>query len=324
MTVGSTAVSCGMSKVIKILLALVATVVLLLVVGVIVLIMSVNALAKKGIETAGTYAMGVPTTLDSASIGLLSGKVGISGLNIANPAGYKGKQFFALGQGDLAISASSLQGDVIEVPLLSLSDISISLEKQGDKANYQVIMDNLAKLSSKSDTAPKPAADGGPEKRLIINDLVIKNVKVHAELIGGGNALTDIAAKATQVDVTIPDIRLQNVGKAGSSGGGGGVTVSQLSGIVMEAILVAVANNTGNLLPADLLGDLKGNLGKLGDLSKLADTKALGDLGKVAGDKAGEALTGSAGKAEKAVEDLTKKVPGLGGLIPGQKKDEKK
>jgi len=313
-----------MRKMVKILLALVATAVVLLAVVVVVAVMSINSLAKKGIEAAGTYAMGVPTTLDSASVGLFSGKFGLSGLNIANPAGYKGKQFFALGQGDLAISAASLQSDVIEVPLLALSDISLSLEKQGDKANYQVIMDNLAKLGGKGDTAPKPAADGGPEKKLIINDLVIRNVKVHAELLGGGNALTDVVAKATQVDVTIPEIRLQNVGKTGSGVGGSGVTVSQLSGIVMEAILSAVANSAGGLIPAELLGDLKGNLGKLGDLSKLADVKALGDVGKVVGEKAGEALKGAAEKGEKAIEELTKKVPGLGGLIPGQNKDEKK
>ena len=312
-----------MSKFVKILLALVATVVLLLVAGVIVVILSINSIAKKSIEAAGTYAMGVPTTLDSASIGLFSGQFGLSGLNIANPAGYKGKQFFALGQGDLAISAASLQGKTIVVPLLALSDINLSLEKHGDKANYQVIMDNLTKLS-KGDAAPKPASDGSPEQKLIINDLVIKNVRVRAELIGGGNALTDAVAKAAVVDVTIPEIRLQNVGRTGSGVGGSGVTVSQLSGIVMEAILSAVANSPGGLIPAELLGDLKGNLGKLGELSKLADVKSLGDVGNAVGGKAGEAIKGAAEKGGKAVEDLTKNLPGFGGLIPGQKKEEKK
>ena len=312
-----------MIKPVKVVLALVAVVALLVVMGVGVIIMSINSIARKGIETAGTYAMGVPTTLDSASVGLFSGKFGLSGLNIANPAGYRGNQFFALGHGDLAISASSLRSDTIEVPLLALSDISLSLEKQGDKANYQVIMDNLAKLS-KGDAPPKPAAEGGAEKKLIINDLIIKNIKVRAELLGGGNALTDLVAKAAVADVTIPEIRLQNVGKTGSGVGGSGVTVSQLSGIVMEAILSAVANSPGGLIPAELLGDLKGYLGKLGELSKLADVKSLGDVGKAVGGKAGEAIKGVAETSQKAIDDLTKNVPGFGGLIPGQKKDEKK
>jgi hypothetical protein len=218
-----------------------------------------------------------------------------------------------------------MQGDVITIPLLSLSDINLSLEKQGDKANYQVILDNLAKLSSSSGgekPKPAPTADG-PEKKLIISELVIRNVKVHAELVGGGNAVTDALNKASSVDVTIPEIKLSNVGKTGDGVGGSGVTMSQLSSIVMQAILSAVANSGAGISP-EMLGDLKGSLGKLGDLSKFADVKQLESLGKNVGEvgkNVGEAAAGAADKAKQGVDDLKK---GLGGLIPGGKKEEPK
>lgn len=309
-----------MNKLLKIVLALAAVTALLLIVGVFVLIASINSVAKRFIESGGTYAMGVPTTLKSADIGLFSGNFGLSGLSIANPSGYKGQQFFLLGDGKLALSLSSMQGDVITVPLLALSDINLSLEKQGDKANYQVILDNLAKLSSPSASdkpkpapSPSPAADG-PEKKLIITELVIRNIKVHAELVGGGNAVTDVLNKASSVDVTIPEIRLSNVGKTGDGVAGTGVTVSQLSSIVVQAILSAVANS-GSAISADLVGDLKGSLGKLGDLSKFADVKQLESLGK----DVGQAAAGAVDKAKQGAEELKQ---GLESLIPGGKKTE--
>jgi len=314
-----------MKKILKIVLALAVVAVLLLVVGVFALIAAIDSVAKKGIEAGGTYAMGVPTTLKSADIGLFSGNFGLSGLSIANPPGYKGQQFFLLGEGKLALSLAAMQGDVITIPLLSLSDINLSLEKQGDKANYQVILDNLAKLSSSSGgekPKPAPTADG-PEKKLIISELVIRNVKVHAELVGGGNAVTDALNKASSVDVTIPEIKLSNVGKTGDGVGGSGVTMSQLSSIVMQAILSAVANSGAGISP-EMLGDLKGSLGKLGDLSKFADVKQLESLGKNVGEvgkNVGEAAAGAADKAKQGVDDLKK---GLGGLIPGGKKEEPK
>ena len=102
-----------MKKILKIVLALAVVAVLLLVVGVFALIAAIDSVAKKGIEAGGTYAMGVPTTLKSADIGLFSGNFGLSGLSIANPPGYKGQQFFLLGEGKLALSLAAMQGDVI-------------------------------------------------------------------------------------------------------------------------------------------------------------------------------------------------------------------
>ena len=54
----------------------------------------IDAFAKKGIEAGGTYCLGVPTTLDSANIGIVSGMFGLQGLTVANPEGYESPVVF--------------------------------------------------------------------------------------------------------------------------------------------------------------------------------------------------------------------------------------
>ena len=282
----------------------------------------INSIAKLAIEQGGTRATGVATKVDSVDISFSSRTFGMKGLTIANPAGYKGTQFFAMGDTKLGFDPAKISEQLIEIPMLSLSDVNISLEKIGDKANYQVIIDNISKLSNGKGSQPAPTSPSGqPEMKFVINELTIKNVKVHAELVGSGGAVGDVLNKASSVDVVIPEIKLANVGKTGSGVGGTGVTGSELTGIILQAVMSAAANAGGGLLPEGMIGDLKGSLGKLGDLSKLADVKSLGEAASKAVDGVKEGVKGAVDSGKKAIDDAAK---GLGGLIPGKKDEPKK
>lgn len=96
----------------------------------------------------------------------------------------------------------------------------------------------------------------------------------------------------TAATVAIPEIRMQNVG----SGGGGAVTLSELAGLTLQAVLGAVARESGDL-PGRLGGLLRGQLEQLPggvdlQLPGGADTEGLG---------------------EQAEEELRKLVPGQDG-----------
>ena len=58
------------------------------------------------------------------------------------------------------------------------------LERKDAGFNYQAILDRLKTLSSGGGSAPAPTS-GGTEKKLIINDLKITKVTVHADVMGG-------------------------------------------------------------------------------------------------------------------------------------------
>jgi hypothetical protein len=313
---------CGMVK--KLFIG-VFSLVLLLVVGVIIALLSINTIARKGIESGATYALGVKTTLSSASIGLFSGSMGLSKLDVANPEGFKQPRFFGLGDGQVAVSLGSLREQVITVPTLRLDTIDLNLEKSGGKSNYGVILDNLAKLSGPKGDKPAEPAGGG--KRFVINDLVLSNITIRVDMLDAGalGAVGQGLTKAATVTIPLKEIRLQNVGKTGTGVAGSGVTMSQLTSIIMQAIMAAAAEKGGGLIPADMLGDLQGKLASLPALKDLGITatselgKVADQVGKVAEDaakKAGEVGKGAVDEGKKAIDDATK---GLKGLIPGSK-----
>jgi hypothetical protein len=303
-----------LTKPIKWLLALVLTPIALLIIAVLILSMFVNSAAKKGIETGASYALGVPTTLQSASVGILSGKLGLSGLRVANPAGFKADRFFSLGDGRVAVTLSSLTQDTITVPEITLDTIDVNLERSASGANYKVIMDNLSKLGGKGGQ-PKPAPSGEKEKRFIINELTIRKVTVKADVLGGAGALGQVLGKAAEpVIVPINEIKLKNVGKTGAGVGGSGVTLTELASIIVQAVLSATTENGGGLLPADMLSDLKGGLANLDGLKNMG----LEVGGKLQG------VTSQAEEIKKTLEnkatDAQKQIDKLKDLIPKKPK----
>jgi hypothetical protein len=292
-----------MSKLVKILLLAIGTPLLLIILALVVGMFFIDAAAKKGIEAGATYALGVNTTLDSASVGIVSGKFGLSGLRVANAPGYPSDKFMSLGDGRVAVSLGSLMNDTIEIPSFSLDTIDMNLEKKEGKANYQVIMDNLAKLSKPGTQPSKPAEGGG--KKLVIDELTIRKVKVRADLIGLGAPVT----------VPIEEIKLHNVGKTGSGVGGSGVTVGQLSSIIVQAVMAAAVENGGGLLPKDILGDLQGGLQQLGGLKDVG-VQVVGKAGEAAKDLS-KNLQGVAEEGAKELDEAKKQLEGLKGLLPG-------
>jgi hypothetical protein len=305
-------------KLLKLLMVLVLAVLVLLVVAGVVAFSMIDKAARVGIEKGGTYALGVQTTLKEANVGVFGGTFAMSGLRVANAQGFPGPHFLTLGDASVAVSLGTLSKPTVELPHLTLDTIDVRLEKKDGKTNYNAILDNLKKVSGdggESKPAPQPEGEG---KKFVINDLSIRKVTVHVDLLGGPDALGAL----TKVTIPIDEVKLQNVGKTGTGVGGTGVTMGQLTGIIVQAVLAAAVEKGQGLIPGDILGDLSGQLASLGDLSKL-DLKVLGDAkGTVeeVGKKVEEAAKDAAKKAEDAVKDATKAIQGL---IPGQKKDGK-
>jgi hypothetical protein len=121
------------------------------------------------------------------------------------------------------------------------------------------------------------------------------------------------------VTIPIDKIELKDVGQTGQGVGGSGVTMSQLSGIIVKAVLAAAAEKGGGLIPGDLLGDLQGKLSSLTNLDSLSKggmSIVAGAAGKVEeiGKKVGDDV-------KKSVDDATKNVgDALKGVLPGGKK----
>lgn len=290
-------------KLVKRLVVLVVVLVVLVGAGAFGVLVYADSIVKTAVEKGGTYAFGVPTKLADADVGLMSGKLGLDGLDVNNPTGYKSASFMTMGHGGIEVSLGTLRSEVVEVPRLEISDVQVNLEKAEGKANYQVILDNLKKLES----GEKPASTEKSEKKYVIKEVHVKNVKVHVDLLPVGGTLT-------QANITLDAVYLKDIGTAGK-----GVPLSELASIIVKAVMSAIADKGGGVIPADLLGDLQG---------KLAELKNLDQLGVIATTSLEELKTKTLDNVKKDVEqkvddvkkDVEKKIEeGLKGLIPGKK-----
>lgn len=321
-----------MKKLLKLAFILVLLGLMIIIGGVLFVSARANQLAKRAVEEGGSYALGVPTKVDSVKLGIFSGEFGLKGLDVANPsstggAAYTSPRFLGLGSGEVKVDYSALQQPVVTLPALTLSDIDVSLEKKGGKANYQVILENLKKLQDSGGTGGgKPSSKpAGEEQKFVITKLLITNVNISVDMLDAGG-LSQLA----KVRIPIEKIELDNVGKTGDGVKGTGVTMEELVSIVVQAVLKATTEQGGSILPGELLGDLQGSLGQLDGLKGLplaviADPKKVvddlagkvKDMGKDVGDKLKD--------AGKDVGDKLK--DGLDGLLGGgkdKKKDEDK
>ena len=144
-----------------------------------------------------------------------------------------------------------------------------------------MILENLKRLES-----DKPVDKDAQGKRFIINDLHIQNVIVHVDMLGG--------RELTKLNVPIDEIRLRNVG----SGSKRGVLLSELSSVIIKAILTTAAERGGGIIPEDVVSDLKSRLAQLEGLERIADVEKFGELLKPGADLK---------DVGKAIGDLLKK-----------------
>ncbi len=271
----------------------------------------IDSIARKGIESGSTYALGVPTSLDKADVGLLSGEFSLAGLNVANPGGFTSPHFFALNNGSVSVSLGSLRKDVIELPSLTLNGISMNLERAGDKSNYKVILENLKRFESGGGPPGKKPAEGG--KKFVIRNLEIRDINVHVNLLPAGGELT-------KVNVPIDVIQLKDVGSGGKS-----VQLSDLTGVILKTIMTVAVQKGGDLIPGDIAGELTKGLGELQNLGDQGITVLLGDGGVVQTfGKTAEQLGKTAEEGVMKIGDEAKKLgEGIGNIFGGDKKDDK-
>jgi hypothetical protein len=256
-----------------------------------------DQIAKTGIERGSRYALGVETTLDSADVQIFRGQLVLRKFHVANPNDFESDHFLNLKGGDVQVTLGSLRQPVVHVPHLKLSGVDVSLEKRAGASNYQVILDNLKRLQGDPNQ---------PGKRFIIDRLVIRDVHVRADVLGnlpGG--------ELAKVSVPIDEVRLKRVGAENQRG----VTISELSALIVKAVLASAVEKGAGLIPADIQEELRGKLSELADLDKLLEGVDLGELQKKA-----EELGLPKDATEKAKEEIEKQVGGVKDLLGDNKK----
>jgi hypothetical protein len=300
----------------KVLIAIALLLVVLVVGGVLFL----DSIVKAGIATAGTHVLGVKTTVDDVSIGLVSGETAIRGLAVDNPQGYAPVKFLALGAVEVDAPISGLTGEKIVIERLVLRDLTIDVEKGADgKLNVERIVENLKKATGADkpadQTQPQPAPPAGESKEALVRELRLEAITVNLRNIAGG--------KDGVVEVKLPDLVLRDL----SSKGGVDVLASEVSGVVIGAVMKSVIAANIEGIGSDVLGGMQGAVEGIGgviggSLRGAVDVgvagagaaldavgKGLGDIGK----GAGKLMEGAGGALKDGVKGVGDALEGVFG-----------
>jgi len=300
----------------KVLIAIALLLVVLVVGGVLFL----DSIVKAGIATAGTHVLGVKTTVEDVSIGLVSGETAIRGLAVDNPQGYAPVKFLALGAVEVDAPISGLTGEKIVIERLVLRDLTIDVEKGADgKLNVERIVENLKKATGADkpadQTQPQPAPPAGESKEALVRELRLEAITVNLRNIAGG--------KDGVVPVKLPDLVLRDL----SSKGGVDVLASEVSGVVIGAVMKSVIAANIEGIGSDVLGGMQGAVEGIGgviggSLRGAVDVgvagagaaldavgKGLGDIGK----GAGKLMEGAGGALKDGVKGVGDALEGVFG-----------
>jgi uncharacterized protein involved in outer membrane biogenesis len=248
-----------------------------------------DSIAKRAVERSTAQTLGVETELDGISLAILGGEAELKGFEAENPSGggFKADHFLTIKEGDVVVTLGSLLGEKVIVPKVELKGLDVILEKSGGQNNYDVILANMKKQDQQD-----PNAQAG--KKYVINELVISDIKVHADMLPIGGELT-------RVNLDIPEIRLKDVGSDSDNG----VVMQEVTNVVLKAIFAAIVQKGGGVVPPDITLAIGKNLQGMESLSKFG----IGGVGEL-----GERLDETAKQVGKIGETLK-------GVIP-RKKDE--
>lgn len=244
-----------MKKVLRVVIALVV----LLALALVVLMLFLDGLVKKGVETAGPALAKVEVKLDAVKLSLLSGKGTLKGLFVGNPEGFSSPSAIKAGEVSVAVAPSSLMSDRIVVHSVKIVSPEITLHGLGAD-NLKKILANVE--ASLGTNAPAPKDGKSAEKKLQVDELLIT-----------GGKLNVILPVAGTVPASLPDIHLTNLGQ-----GPDGITGGELAKKVLDAVLqgaLGAARNVGKSAAGVVEGAGK-EAGK--QLEKV--TKGIGDLFK--------------------------------------------
>jgi hypothetical protein len=229
-----------------------------------VVYLSLDRILKTTVESQTSDSLHLGTTLKSARLMLLGGKVNLNQLQIASPRGFSTPHMLELGGIDLSVRYGQLRKDPIHVESLLLNQPKLVIEQSNGAINFKKAMD-LTPPARESSSSQRPI-------KLVIDELKIQEAQVviHPGLPG----------MPEEIVVPVPSISMRSVGSGGGSQNG-----AAIKDVAMQVIaaLAGSAAESG-ALPAQLKAILHANVadvaGKLGAEAQKRIAAAIpGELG---------------------------------------------
>jgi AsmA family len=258
--------------------------------------LAIDAIVKSAVEKESSKSLKLTTTLSSAHLAMLRGKLSLNDLRIASPKGFSAPHMLELGKTDLAVRYSQLREDPIHVKSLTVYQPTLVLEQSNGVVNFKKAADGMPPSSSSA----KPV-------KLIIDELRAQEAEV---IIRPG-----LPGVRQQITVSVPSIALKDVGRG--AGSQNGAAIKDIA-MVLVGALAGRAADSGSV-PAELKA-----------LLHLSVAQMAGQLGPEAQKQIAAAVPGELGKRLSSIaanpSTVTKDAGNLlqgevGGILGAKKSD---
>ncbi|MBG0790754.1 MAG: hypothetical protein H0S80_09680 [Desulfovibrionaceae bacterium] len=179
---------------------------------IVLVVLNLGDLIKAAVEKYGPPITKTEVRLGSADISILSGSGSLENFFLGNPQGFSMPSALECGTIRVSVETDSLTTDTIVINEIYVDGPVVSYEKKGSTDNFQTIVNNINKTVAgerKADKAAedKTATETGSEKKIVINDFIVKNGKINV----GGSLLKVFGDKG--MGIALPDIHLKDIGK---------------------------------------------------------------------------------------------------------------
>jgi len=221
---------------------------------------NLDSYIKEAIEKYGSQATQASVTLDSVIVSITTGEGGLVGLSVGNPKGFATPHAITVGAITLKIDTSTVTGSgpiVIKEIDIDKPQVTYEIGNTGG-SNLDAIQKNTEAFAGSSGGNSAPTAGGGQERKLIINDLYVRDGQI-------GVSATVLQGKA--VNAPLPTIHLTDIGKNSNGATAAQVANQVLGAITSEAAKVGSSALTSSLTSgvtgagSNATGELKGLLG---------------------------------------------------------------
>jgi hypothetical protein len=257
-------------------------IVVLLIVVVVVGISKLGPIVKMAVNTYGPKITGTELRVDDVGISIFSAEAKLKKFFLGNPKGFKSASAMKVGSIYVDVDEGSITKDPIIINKVEVVGPEITYEKRGKSDNFKALLANVQKNVPKGKSSKKEPAKEDSGKKLIINDVILKNGKVNLEVEVPGGVLGDQEIKAA-----LPDIHLKDLGKKK-----GGASPAEIAKEIFAALYDKIQSPM-------VMGALNDQLKKLG-VGSIADIE-----------KAAKGAGGIVEGAGKEAEGVTDKVKGL-------------
>jgi AsmA-like protein len=240
----------------KTLLKVSVIAVLLIVVALTMIGVYLNSMIKAGVEAAGPRITGTPMKLDAVDLSPFSGQARLKGLVVGNPPGFHTENSFKLADAKVKVDPKTALSNKLIIEEILIDGPEITYEGGLSGSNIGKIQQNVAafgkSVAPKDAAEPKSTKKDPTQKKVQINDFILKNGKV---------TMSTTMLKGQALTVPLPDIHLRDIGKES-----GGVTVQKAAAEVFTAInksVIQAVASSGKLLEkgAEAAGEAAKGLG---------------------------------------------------------------